>query len=97
VRAAAEQGFARAELDLAYLYEQGKGVPLDYVSAYLWYKSAADRGEKRAGARLRSVSTVMTADQIKRATAAAGQMHLPVSTENDSSSEVIGQAFSERR
>lgn len=89
-------GFARAALDLAYLYEQGKGVPLDYVSAYVWYKSAADHGEKRAAARLRSISTVMTADQIRRATAAAGQMHLPVSTENDSSLEDIGEAFTER-
>jgi TPR repeat protein len=28
------QGYAWAQIDMAYLYEQGKGVPLDYVSAF---------------------------------------------------------------
>jgi TPR repeat protein len=28
-------------MSLGYLYEQGKGVPLDYVAAYTWYSLAA--------------------------------------------------------
>jgi TPR repeat protein len=31
---AAEHGYAFAETDLGYLYEQGKGVPLYYLAAY---------------------------------------------------------------
>ena len=34
VRRAAEQGYARAQLDLGYVYEHGLGEPVYYVSAY---------------------------------------------------------------
>jgi TPR repeat protein len=97
-RQAAEQGLASAQLDLAYLYEQGKGLPLDYIAAYMWYKSAADRGEKPAQARLKSLSTVMSRAQIQCASAAAGQLHTPVSPESeDSSSDIVGKTFTEHR
>jgi hypothetical protein len=32
-RTSAEQGYAPAQIDFGYLYEQGKGVALDYVKA----------------------------------------------------------------
>lgn len=76
VRRASEVGYARAQLDLGYLYEQGKGVPMDHVAAYMWYKAAADRGEHRAEAALKSLSSLMTDAQIKQATAATAKLKI---------------------
>jgi hypothetical protein len=44
-RKAAEQGYAKAQLDLAGLYENGNGVPLDYAQAASWYRKAAEQGD----------------------------------------------------
>lgn len=41
-RLAAEQGFQEAQFNLAWLYENGKGVPQDYPTAMLWYQKLAD-------------------------------------------------------
>jgi TPR repeat protein len=73
VQKAAEQGYARAQIDLGHLYEQGKGVPLDYVSAYAWYKLALAGGDERGRARMKSLSQVMTQEQISEATVRAEQ------------------------
>jgi TPR repeat protein len=97
-RAAANQGFARAQLDLAYLYEKGKGVPLDYVSAYMWYKSASDAGEKQAGRELKSLSAIMTGEQIKQAIANAEQLPRSRSPiQQGVTSETIGSPFVQKR
>src|SRR5579872_1714780 len=74
VQMAADRGYARAQLDLGYLYEQGKGVPLDYVKAYMWYKAAASGGEQRVLGRLKGLSRVMTKEQIGQASVAAEQL-----------------------
>ena len=66
---ASHGGDPRAQIDLGYLYEQGKGVSLDYVSAYMWYESAQAGGEQRATERLRILSKLMTKEQISRAEA----------------------------
>ena len=42
-RLAADQGDARAQSNLAIMYENGKGVPQDYVQTYMWFKLAASR------------------------------------------------------
>ncbi len=42
--AAAEQGDARAESDLAFIYREGKGVPKDPALAAVWFRKLADRG-----------------------------------------------------
>jgi TPR repeat protein len=97
-RAAADQGFARGRLDLAYLYEKGKGVPLDYVSAYMWYKSAYDAGEKQAGRELKSLSAIMTDEQIKRAIANAEKLpRAQPATQEGMTSETIGSPFIQKR
>ncbi len=70
-RRAAEQGYAPAQADLAYMFEQGKGVPLDYVAAYSWYSVAASAGERHSPARLKSLSRVMLAEQMREAKARA--------------------------
>ena len=73
-RLAAEQGYAPAQTDLAYLYEQGKGVPLDYVNAYVWYRAASAAGDKRAEAKLKELKRRMTPRQISIATNYAEEM-----------------------
>src|SRR6266852_123535 len=42
--ARAEQGDARAESDLAYMYSHGDGVPQDYAEALRWRRKAAEKG-----------------------------------------------------
>jgi len=42
--AAAKQGDAVAQYDLAYAYEHGLGVPADPAQAYAWYRHAAQSG-----------------------------------------------------
>ena len=49
---------------LAYLYEHGLGVPLDYVVAYMWYSAAAAGGNARSSKRLKDLSRVMLAQQL---------------------------------
>jgi TPR repeat protein len=66
---AAEQGYAQAQTDLGYLYEQGKGVSLNYVTAYTWYHLAAAGGDRRAAARMKSLASVMTREQVTAAAA----------------------------
>jgi TPR repeat protein len=70
-RRAAEQGYAPAQADLAYMFEQGNGVPLDYVTAYTWYSVAAAAGEVPSSERLKSLTRVMLAEQMRVAKARA--------------------------
>jgi len=95
VQKAAEKGYARAQLDLGYLYEQGNGVPLDYIRAYMWYKVAASGGEERAFGRLKSLSAVMTKAQINQAGVAAEQLSRaqPRIDDGAANSRSIGSAF----
>jgi hypothetical protein len=43
-RARADQGDAKAESELAYMYSHGQGVPQDYDQALYWRRKAADQG-----------------------------------------------------
>ena len=45
---AADQGYAPAQSNLGYLYENGEGVPRDYAGALKWYRLAAEQGEEDA-------------------------------------------------
>ena len=47
-RLAAEQGNARAQYNLGAMYDNGKGVPQDYVRARMWYNIVASYGDKEA-------------------------------------------------
>jgi len=64
---AADLGYAPAQADLAYMFEQGKGVSLDYVAAYSWYSLAALAGERHSPKRLKSLSRLMLAEQMREA------------------------------
>jgi len=44
----AEQGQADAQVFLGFLYENGQGVPQDYVQAADWYRKAAEQGQPGA-------------------------------------------------
>ena len=43
-RPLAEQGNARAQFQLGYLFHYGNGVPQDYERAVEWYRKAAEQG-----------------------------------------------------
>jgi uncharacterized protein len=48
LRPLAEQGNANAQSNLAWMYEQGHGVPQDFKEAMKWYRSAAEQGFRAA-------------------------------------------------
>ena len=48
LRPLAEQGDARAQFNLGFMYAKGQGVPKDYVQAVKWYRLAADQGNAGA-------------------------------------------------
>ncbi len=45
---AAEQGDAKAQYNLGWMYEKGLGVVQDYKTAVKWYTLAAEQGLARA-------------------------------------------------
>ena len=47
-RKAAEQGDARGQSALGFMYENGHGVEQDYGTAVEWYRKAAEQGFERA-------------------------------------------------
>jgi len=46
-RLAADQGDAKAQSSLGYMYVRGRGVPQDYVRAYMWFEIAAAQQENK--------------------------------------------------
>jgi TPR repeat protein len=48
VRISAEQGNAKAQCELGYMYDFGQGVPQDYKKAIRWYRKAAEQGYAEA-------------------------------------------------
>ena len=55
LRPLAEQGVAEAQLNLALMYANGRGVPQDYAEAMKWYRKATERGYAKAQYRLGSM------------------------------------------
>ena len=47
-RLAAEQGVAKAQYNLGWMYMNGRGVPQDYQEAVKWYRLAAELGHAKA-------------------------------------------------
>jgi TPR repeat protein len=50
--ALAKEGHAEAQLNVAFIYNQGLGVPVDHVVAAQWYRKAAEQGLAEAQAQL---------------------------------------------
>jgi clan AA aspartic protease (TIGR02281 family) len=66
----AERGDTRAQWDIATMYENGQGVPVDLVRAYLWFSLAATAKEQRHLESHRDkFAGRMTSDQIAMARA----------------------------
>ena len=70
LRLAAEQGVASAQGNLGVMYDNGEGVPQDYVQAHKWINlAAASRTTKAGDYRLArdAVAEKMTASQVAEA------------------------------
>jgi len=51
-RQLAEQGHAKAQFNLGYMYNKSQGVPQDYAVAVRWFRKAADQGDAWAQVKL---------------------------------------------
>tara|TARA_B110000238_G_C16095117_1_gene425721 strand:- start:344 stop:958 length:615 start_codon:yes stop_codon:yes gene_type:complete len=64
---AAKQGNVAAQVHLGMLYAYGLGVIEDKLFAYMWWNSAASRGDKDADANKSLLMESMTSSQIEKA------------------------------
>ena len=67
LRPLAEQGNVGAQLFLATMYEDGKGVPQDHVQAYKWYALTVVRGDQTFAIFRIRIAAQMTPPQIAEA------------------------------
>ena len=67
IRPLAEQGNANAQYDLGTFYDNGLGVPLDKVRAYMWFSLSAAQGREGAAAFRDLIARRMTPAQIAEA------------------------------
>jgi TPR repeat protein len=77
-RKAAEQDDFAGEYNLGFLYQNGLGVPLDYVEAYKWHALAGERGYGPSRKALAEITQIMTRAQIeegRRRMSAWAQQH----------------------
>jgi TPR repeat protein len=66
-RLSAERGYPDAQNNLGVSYEQGKGVPQDYVSAHMWFNLAGAGGLEIASTNRDRIASKMTPAQIAEA------------------------------
>jgi TPR repeat protein len=53
---AAEQGYAHAQFNLGWMYDEGVGVEKNKAEAVRWYTQAAERGDADAQAALDEIT-----------------------------------------
>ena len=63
----AEEGNAEAQHTIGLMYYNGRGVPKDYVMAYMWYYLAETQGSEEAIINRSIVVKEMTPEQIAEA------------------------------
>jgi TPR repeat protein len=78
-RRAADQGFARAQLDLGKCFETGRGTVASAVEAHRWYTLASAAGMANAKESLERVAARMSPSEIAEATRLA-RAFVPSST-----------------
>ena len=66
-RLSAEQGDAKAQLNLGFMYYHGQGVPQDYVLAHMWWSISGSKGNKDAVTNRNVVEKKMTPSQLEKA------------------------------
>jgi TPR repeat protein len=64
---AAEQGNATSQYILADMYADGRGVPRDYIQAYMWFSLAGASGDADGIKKRDIVAGQMTAEQTAEA------------------------------
>ena len=73
-RKSAEQGDSGSQSELAMMYEEGHGVPMNYVLALMWYNIAATDLYRPWAAKERDrLTKLMTSAQIAEAQRLAGE------------------------
>ncbi len=65
IEQAAKQGDAEAQLHLGVMYYLGKGVPQDYVRAYMWLNLAAGQGVTMAVEERDALAKLLSPSQIE--------------------------------
>ena len=64
----AEQGYALAQNNLGAMYNNGNGVPQDYVYAHMWFNIAASSGKSKNASNNRDIiEKKMSSSQIETA------------------------------
>jgi len=71
--ALAEQGHADAQYNLGVMYDEGTGVPVNNVRAYMWWSLAKAQGHESAASNLDIVKNRMTPADISKAQALASE------------------------
>ena len=66
-RPLADQGNPRAQVNLGFMYNNGQGVPQNYVQAHKWFKLAGAGGDEDGRKNRDIVAKVMTPAQIAEA------------------------------
>ena len=74
IRKKADQGLAGAQFNLGLMYDNGEGVPEDYVKAYAWINLAAAQGQKIAVESKDLLRQKMTTEQVAEAQKLAGEL-----------------------
>lgn len=62
---ASEKGDPRAQGKLAGLYLYGRGTPVDYGKAYIWFEMAARQGDEYASRFRDAAAARLTVDELK--------------------------------
>jgi len=68
---AADQGLPQAQYFYAKALKDGRGIPQDRFTAYIWYTIASDAGYAVAGADLGELNAALTTEQVSEARAKA--------------------------
>jgi hypothetical protein len=67
LRPLADQGEGMAETIVGLMYENNFGVPLDYVTAYMWFSLGAAHGNSLGGFLLTQITRKMTQGEVAEA------------------------------
>ena len=78
ILSAALQGHAKSQFLLAQMYEQGKILPQDDLSAYKWSFMAALNGEKEAERYTLTLEQFLTTDELERTNSAIQETRMKV-------------------
>ena len=71
---AADQGLPQAQYFYAKALQDGRGIPQDRFTAYIWFSIAADAGYSAAGSGLGELEGDLTTDQVSEAKTKARDM-----------------------